>query len=124
MTQLTTIEQTQIRFHFAQVTNVTLDYGQALTQDYNVTELGYVQDAIASCETAFGLTTLTGGTLQTETEEVTQQDITVTSALTSSTTTYGDRTKTVSRRASYQDRLNAYHAEVEKLAKMLGVELW
>lgn len=125
--QLTTTEQTQIQFHYRQA-GATIS---ALLQlridvypiDWSTTELGYIQNAIASCESAYAETNLGGGNLITEEVDDTDQDITVTSDLTSSTTTYGDKTKTIKKRASYQQRLTAYYREVEKLSRVLGVPI-
>jgi len=125
---ITTTEKTKITFHYRQagatisaLLHLRID---AFSVDWNAEELSNIQSAIASCESAYAETTLSGGTLQTVSEEATAQDITVTSEFTSSTTTYGDRTKTIKKRPTYQQRLTAYHREVEKLSRVLGVPLW
>lgn len=127
MTQLTTTEQVQIEFHYRQ-SGATISALLQLRIDvypivWSSTELGYIQSAIASSENAYAETTLSGGSLITEEVDDTAQDITSTSELTSSTTTYGDKTKTIKKLPTYQQRLTAYYREVEKLSRVLGVPI-
>lgn len=126
MTVLSNTEKSSIQFHFTQTAKATVDYGNSLTKDYTTPELTRIQTAIALCNTAFNSTPLNAGSLVQESQEILEQNITVTTVRPGSTTTttYGDRTKTTSTRPSHQKRLGAYYDEVEKLSRILGVELW
>ncbi len=124
MPLLTAIEITKIRFHINQVAASFSDHGDIFQVDCTPVTLAYIQGAIARCESAYALTSLSGGVLQQESQEVTKQNIVVTSALTNSITTYGDRTKTSSRKPSYRERVTAYHVEVERLSFSLGLNLF
>jgi len=130
MTQLTSQEQSQIRFHVGQVFHPDLYLEDVLSRDYNSVELNYIQSAIASCESAYSETTLNGGSL-VEQERV---DLDTTASKQSTivfedknydlATTEKDGSKVTVRqiRPSYQQRISAYHREVENLVKIL--ELW
>lgn len=122
MPYFTNTDKSKIRFHFSQVFSSFINFTEIFSYSYNSIELGYVQNAIANCEITYLQTAPAGGFLEDVEQEVTDQNIVVTSELTSSTTTYGDRVKTIKRRPSYQERRNNYVSEVEKLALMLGVD--
>lgn len=128
MTQLTSMEKAQIKFHYVLSGAFPFKLAQLSrvmdNVEYDSFELSRIQSAIATTDSAYNETILGGGQLVEDEKEVTEQDIVVTSELTSSTTTYGDRTKTTSRRASYQQRLNAYFKQVEYLSRLIGVSLW
>lgn len=123
-------QQSRIRFHLTQASHVPLQLNNQLTADYNSGELASLNTAIAECDTALNGTTLGGGSLVLEAQEDTNQNIVVqTSGVGaygsySSTTTYGNRFKSISRRPSYQKRLSAYYKQVEQLAALLGIEGW
>ena len=128
MTQLTSTEKSQIKFHYS-ISGATLFKMAALNRvldnvEYNSFELSRIQDAISSADSAYDETLLSGGTLTDVSEEDVKQDIVVTSELTSSTTTYGDRNKSVKKRLPYRERLSVYYKQVEDLSRLIGVWLW
>lgn len=129
MTTLSDSNISIIKFHFNQTRHATVNYGDSLTKNYSSDEMNKINAQIGRCEAAFAIATLSGGSLVEESSEVRLQNntsVTVSekpSGTYTTTTTYGDRTKTVSKRASYRTRVSAYYNEVEILAKVLGVEI-
>lgn len=136
MTQLTATEQTQIQFHYRQAGATISAFLQLRIDvypiDWNTTELGYIQSAIAACETAYGETVFDGGQLlvveETEKDNSSERESAVNFenvdyAITT-TVRGGQKIETRSVRSSYQERVTNYHREVEKLSRVLNVPLW
>jgi hypothetical protein len=116
--------QAKVKFHLQQAN--TLVSQTILIKEYSNGENSLIAEQVNKCDTALNNTAPNSGNLIQVSQEVTDQDITVTTTRPGSTTTttYGDRTKTTSRRPSYQQRLSNYYKEVETLAKILEVDLW
>lgn len=118
-----------IKFHINQASHLKCSYNGSLSRDYNDNELIQIDNQIGRCEAAFTLTSLNAESLVPESQEIVDQDITLTTSTpteygtSTRTTTYGDRIKTLSKRPSYNQRLSAYYKEVERLGRILGIKL-
>jgi len=136
MTQLTTTEKTKIKFHYRQsgattsaLVRLRID---VFSVDWSSSELANIQSAIASCESAYAETTFDGGELmvveEVEKDNSSEKESTVNFenvdyAITT-TVRGGEKIETRKVRSSYQQRVTAYHREVEKLSRVLNVALW
>jgi ribosomal protein S11 len=119
-TQLSPGEIVKIIFHL-RMCNILFSPSQITPPEYGGATL--IRTILASVEAAYLLTGLTAGTLLIEKLDETNQDIVTTTDRDGviTTTTYGDRLVTKSVRPSYQQRMTAYHKEVEKMAIALGI---
>jgi hypothetical protein len=121
---ITEQQKADIRFHYRQLGNTYIPtlLNIALNNTYTEEELSRIATAIAACNTAYNLTQLTAGTVIKESEEIIQQNNTSTTTYsngTTNTTVYGNRTKSIYKRPSFQQRITAYNLTVRNLLEML-----
>ena len=117
---------TSIQFHLKMIGR---DQELNLNEAHSDTVLSQIDNALLRCQDAFADTSLYAGSLEVEEEEITNQNIDVVTqyptryGTSTTTTTYGNKTKITSKRPSYQHRLSAYYREVERLALILRIRI-
>lgn len=112
-------ELAQIRFHLSAI-GVDLPLSLLVILDDMV---DVIRSQLAIVESAYALTALGAESLTQVSQQVVNQDIVVETVRNTSTTTttYGDRTTTNYEYVPYNQRVSAYHREVEKLAIAVGL---
>lgn len=118
---LTQGEVGQIQFHLKQVGINFLP--ESFTTGYTLVELNLIRAALVRVEQAYNRTVLAYDLKLGSDQQFVDQSIQVETvrATSTTTTTYGDRTTTNYEYVPYNQRVSAYHREVEQLAIAVGV---